>query len=88
MTENSLDINDGILNDVWTIYFHDPYDDDWTLSSYQKLTDISSIDDFWNVQSVLKNKIHLGMFFLMRDYIFHVGMINIIVMEAAYQSKF
>lgn len=62
--------NDGILNDVWTLYFHDPYDEDWTLSSYQKLIDVSSVEDFWNVQNALKNKIHLGMFFLMREYVF------------------
>jgi hypothetical protein len=58
------------LNDVWSYYFHDPNDEDWTLESYIKLGDVSCIDDFWNVHTLLKDHIHMGMFFIMRDYIF------------------
>jgi hypothetical protein len=58
------------LNDVWTYYFHDPNDSDWTYPSYQSLANISSIEDFWSVHQLLKDKIHMGMFFLMREHIF------------------
>lgn len=58
------------LNDVWTYYFHDPNDVDWTLPSYNRLVNVSCIEDFWNVHSLLKEKIHMGMFFLMREHVF------------------
>lgn len=61
---------DVFLNDVWSIYFHDPNNSNWTHSSYVHLGDISSVDDFWGHHMSLKDNIHKGMFFLMREHVF------------------
>jgi hypothetical protein len=61
---------DIYLNDVWNLYFHDPYDLNWNNSSYIRLTSISSVDDFWQHHNCLKNNLQKGMFFIMRDGIF------------------
>lgn len=63
-------VDDTFLNDVWTYYFHDPNDTNWTYDSYVRLADISSIDEFWSIHNQLKTKIHGGMFFIMREYVF------------------
>lgn len=65
----SKDTDDN-LNDIWTVYFHDPYDTDWTYSSYKQLGSLSNIETFWNVHTVLKSKVHQGMFFIMREHVF------------------
>lgn len=66
MNNNSEDIH---LNDIWTFHFHDPNNDDWTLTSYQRLQDVSTVQDFWKVHNNIKNKLKNGMFFLMREYV-------------------
>jgi hypothetical protein len=58
------------LNDMWTLYFHDPNNEDWNLSSYQRLVDISTVHDFLKVTGCLKDKLKSGMFFMMREHIF------------------
>jgi hypothetical protein len=58
--------NDDYLNHIWSMYFHDPENSDWTLTSYIKLRDISSVSEFWNVVSPLDSKLSKGMFFFMR----------------------
>lgn len=58
------------LNDIWTLYFHDPYNEDWTYNSYHKLIDVTSVHEFWQMHSITNEKIHCGMFFLMREYVF------------------
>lgn len=65
-----MEEEDIILNDIWTLYFHDPNDDDWTYGSYKKLGDITSVNEYWTILSLLKDKLAYGMFFLMREYIF------------------
>lgn len=35
------------LNDTWNIYFHDPFEKDWTTKSYILISPLSSINDFW-----------------------------------------
>lgn len=58
------------LNDVWNIYFHDPYDLNWNNQSYLRLGTLGSVDDFWKHHLLLKQHIAKGMFFVMRDGIF------------------
>lgn len=58
------------LNDIWTMYFHDPNDPNWTNSSYVNMGNISTIDEFWNHFNTLKDNAHKGMFFLMREHVF------------------
>ena len=58
------------LDDTWSLYFHDPQDSDWRLSSYVKITDVSSANEFWGVANTVGNRIGNGMFFLMREHVF------------------
>lgn len=62
-------MDDGI-NDLWTLYFHDPYDTDWTYSSYVRICDISDINTFKNISHYLDNNLSKGMFFIFREGIF------------------
>lgn len=63
-------MDESYLNDIWNVYFHDPYDSNWTTTSYMRLGSISSIQDFWQHHNSLKSRIHQGMFFIMREYVF------------------
>jgi hypothetical protein len=63
-------VKEIILNDIWTLYFHDPYNEDWNYPSYHKICDRTSVDEFWQLQNIVKDKIHCGMFFFMREYVF------------------
>ena len=58
------------LQDKWVIWFHDPKEQDWSLSSYKKLWTIETIEDFWILHKVLdEKKVQEGMFFLMKENI-------------------
>lgn len=59
-----------LMNDIWSYRFHNPNDENWTLSSYIHLQDISTVDEFWKVQHAIKEKLKNGMFFLMREHVF------------------
>lgn len=63
-------MTDLYLNDLFSYYFHDPFDNDWNISSYKKIQDIGSVKEFWSIQKAFENHIHNGMFFLMREHIF------------------
>ena len=58
------------LHDVWTVYFHDPDDADWTLSSYHRVADIASLSEFWTVHLALEGYLTRGMFFVMREHVY------------------
>jgi len=57
------------LNDVWCLYFHDPYDMNWENNSYKFITTISSIEDFINLYKAFYDLWAKGMFFIMREHI-------------------
>lgn len=57
---------DVFINDVWTHFFHDPYNQDWTTNSYIPLNDISTVKDMWTTVAATKDKLKGGMFFIMR----------------------
>ena len=61
---------DHILNDLWSFYFHDPFNNDWNLSSYVKVADIGSVETFWQIHETFIEKITMAMFFLTREHIF------------------
>ena len=58
------------LNDLWSLYFHDPSDTDWNMKSYKRLANISSVEEFWQHHDCYIEKVHQGMFFIMREHIF------------------
>lgn len=68
MEENNL-IYKHPTNTQWIVWYHNPSDKNWDISSYKDIIEISSIEDY----CVLKNtwnkclpKTNEGMFFLMR----------------------
>lgn len=67
---NEEDPSLSMLQDVWTLYFHDPNDVDWNLSSYVRLGDISSVADYWDYRTATASYLSRGMFFVMREHVF------------------
>jgi hypothetical protein len=57
------------LNDLWALYFHDPYDMNWDEKSYKFLCTMNSVDDFINTFIVFRDLWSRGMFFIMREHI-------------------
>lgn len=64
--------DDHFLNDTWNLYFHDPLDANWNTQSYHCLGNIGSINEFWYHFLSLKQNLHKGMFFIMREHIFPI----------------
>ena len=62
--------NDGVLNDTWSLYFHDPFNEDWTYASYHKICDITSAVEYWEVFDTLRDYFSRGMFFIFREHVF------------------
>ena len=58
------------LNDSWSLYFHDPMDDNWSRTGYKKMFSLSSVSEFWMMFVEISSCLHDGMFFIMRDHIF------------------
>jgi hypothetical protein len=58
------------LEGVWTFYFHDPDDNNWTLESYKRLGDVSSVEEMWTVLKATTKYSQTGMFFVMREHVF------------------
>lgn len=57
------------LNDIWSIYFHDPYDTNWDDKSYKFISTISSVEEFVAVFHTFKELMYKGMFFIMKEHI-------------------
>ena len=55
------------LNDLWSFYFHDPYNIDWKISSFKLICQINNVDDYIKLYMYYKNIIPKGMFFIMRE---------------------
>ncbi|KAG2498117.1 hypothetical protein HYH03_003875 [Edaphochlamys debaryana] len=45
-------------------------DMDWTLASYVRLTDVSTVEDFWMAHGLVKEHLAENMFFIMREGIY------------------
>jgi len=57
------------LNDIWSIYFHDPFEHNWDIKSYKFICNINSVEEFTQVFSIFSNLFAKGMFFIMREHI-------------------
>ena len=63
-------MEDIVLNNTWTLYFHDFMDSNWNRESYEKLVSIRTVREFWTIMTIVKDWLSMGMFFFMRDEIF------------------
>lgn len=56
------------LPNTHVLWYHDPNNSDYSLTSYIKITGIASVEHFWNViEGISPEAWNSGMFFLMRD---------------------
>jgi len=59
---------DTEFSTYWTLYFHHPTNNDWGIESYQKIAEIKTPKDFWNIFSCLGNDIiENSMLFFMKE---------------------
>ena len=65
-----MELKNNNLNDKFKLYFHDPNSYNWEMDSYIELFEMNTIEDFWTIDNLIRNKIHLGMFFIMKNNIF------------------
>jgi hypothetical protein len=55
------------LNEIYTFWYHNPDNVDWSLESYIELLEFSTIEEFWVLDKfVRKDMIENGMFFIMK----------------------
>lgn len=64
------DTDIDFINDSWNVYFHDPFDINWTNQSYVLISSIGNLVEFWQNMFSMKENLHKGMFFIMRDGVF------------------
>lgn len=62
-------IDNVYINDIWSLYFHDPYNHSWDNNSYKFICNISNVKDFCNIFFTFKELFYKGMFFIMREHI-------------------
>jgi len=58
-----------LLHNPWTVWYHNPTDTDWSISSYKDILEIHSIEDFivlMNSWDKCLPNVSEGMFFMMR----------------------
>jgi len=62
-----LKANCNNLNEVYTFWYHNPDNVDWSLESYIELLEFSTLEEFWVLDKfVRKDMIENGMFFIMK----------------------
>jgi translation initiation factor 4E len=67
MNDNTLEKKHE-LYDKWTFWAHLPHDTDWSLSSYQKLVTISSLEEVVTINNIIPNEMVCNcMLFVMRN---------------------
>ena len=67
----AIDYNENVfLNEIWNLWFHDPFDQNWGKESYKFLYKIDTIQNFWKITKLIQDKADIGMFFLFREYVF------------------
>lgn len=55
------------LNSSWTLWYHNPNDSNWDMTSYHKVLQINTVEGLWDMFSLLKpTHFQSGMFFLMK----------------------
>lgn len=54
------------LNNSWVLWRHPAESRDWTITGYQKVAVVSTVEEFWKVYNSLPSLVH-DMWFLMRE---------------------
>lgn len=55
------------LNFIWVLWYHDPENKDYSISSYIKIAELSTVQQFWSViDTIPKEAWECGMYFFMK----------------------
>jgi hypothetical protein len=55
------------MSQHWTLWYHDPANNDYSLQSYIRVFEVKDVSDFWTiVDGIPKEMWESGMFFFMR----------------------
>ena len=58
----------SLLNNEYSFWFHNPNDTNWSIESYHEILHFTTIEEFWVLmESIKKEYVENGMFFMMRD---------------------
>ena len=58
------------LNNIWTMWIHYPYDNNWGINSYKKITNFSTLEDsIILIENINKELIEKSMIFFMKENI-------------------
>ena len=58
------------LNNTWTMWIHYPYDNNWGINSYKKITNFSTLEDsIMLIENINKELIEKSMMFFMKENI-------------------
>jgi hypothetical protein len=58
------------LNSRWVLWYHNPNDSNWDMKSYHKVMELTSVENFWDMFTILKTShFQNGMFFLMKNQV-------------------
>lgn len=63
-------MDDQYTDDSWSLYFHDPYNQDWTYQSYVRVCDVCEFSVMSQISDYIGDRISKGMFFLFRESVF------------------
>lgn len=56
------------LSQKWILWYHDPNNSDYSLESYIRISEITTVEDFWSIVEAISSEAwNSGMFFLMKD---------------------
>ena len=58
------------LDQTFTLWFHNPNDINWDISSYHEILNFSTVEEFWTLFNLISsNLVENGMLFLMKETI-------------------
>lgn len=57
------------LSDIFSVYFHCPFNNNWDISEYTFITNISTVEDYIKIYKIFYKLFEKGYFFIFRDYI-------------------
>ena len=56
------------LDQTFTLWFHNPNDVNWDISSYHEILNFSTVEEFWTLFNLISsNLVENGMLFLMKE---------------------
>ena len=67
--KNKMAFQEKTTNSAWTIWYHNPSDNNWDLKSYKNVYEVSNLNNYFKFLNTWKNNLpnlDSSMFFIMR----------------------